>query len=132
MKRSPNGMSHDAARNIRRLAKEGRKTPTDAEARLWRHLRDRRLNGHKFKRQHKIVRYIVDFVCLERNLIVELDGGQHNFPDQAAQDAERTAMLNRFGYRVLRFWNTEALRETESVLEVILEALENHADSGGQ
>jgi len=123
-------MSHDAARNIRRLAKEGRKTPTDAEARLWRHLRDRRLNGHKFKRQHKIVRYIVDFVCLERNLIVELDGGQHNFPDQAAQDAERTATLNRFGYRVLRFWNTDALQETESVLETILEALENQSDGG--
>ena len=125
MKPGPNGISHDTARNIRRLAKENREIPTDAEARLWRHLRDRRLSGHTFKRQHKIIRYIVDFVCLEQMLVVELDGDQHGFPDQMAWDAERTAILNDFGFRVLRFQNTEALRETESVLEVILGALEN-------
>ena len=128
MKPGSDDISHDTARAIRRLAKENRKNPTDAEVKLWRHLRDRRLSGHKFKRQHKIARYIVDFVCLEQKLIVELDGGQHTFPDYAARDMERTAALNGLGFRVLRFWNSEALRETESVLEVIFEALGGDAE----
>ncbi|MCP2041314.1 very-short-patch-repair endonuclease [Neisseria sp. HSC-16F19] len=90
-----------------------------AEQRLWYHLRDKRLNGIKFRRQQVIGRYIVDFVCMQHRLVIELDGGQH--AEQMKYDAQRTAFLHRQGYRVLRFWNDEVLQQTESVLEKILE-----------
>ena len=88
-----------------------RREQTDAERRLWLALGDRRLAGVKFRRQHPIGAWIVDFVCLERKLIVELDGGQH------------TEFLVRHGYRVLRFWNNEALANWPGVLQRIVEAL---------
>lgn len=91
---------------------------TDAEQRLWQHLRGRQLNGIKFRRQQSIGVYIVDFVSMEHRLIIELDGGQHM--QQAEYDAGRTAFLNRQGYRVLRFWNDEVLQHTQAVLEKIL------------
>ena len=94
---------------------------TDAEQRLWHHLRNRRLQGWKFRRQNEIGLYVVDFVCPDAGLIVELDGGQHG--DQLIYDEARTRKLEEQGYRVLRFWNNEVLTNTESVLEVILEAL---------
>jgi len=97
-----------------------RQSMTDAEQKLWYRLRNRQLNGHKFCRQHEIDHYIVDFVCNEAMLIVELDGGQH--AEQAGYDEHRTRHLQAKGYRVLRFWNNEALTNIESVLEVILEA----------
>lgn len=98
-----------------------RTNSTDAEKRLWQALRNRQLQGHKFRRQHPIPPYIVDFVCLERRLIVELDGGQH--AESQAYDASRTAALERLGYRVLRFWNNEILGNTQAVLEAILREL---------
>jgi very-short-patch-repair endonuclease len=94
---------------------------TDAEHLLWRHLRNRHLTGKKFRRQHEIDRYIVDFLCPEAKLIVELDGGQH--AEMMAVDAERTRRLEALGYRVPRFWNNEVLTNTEAVLEVILGAV---------
>ncbi|RDI97627.1 endonuclease domain-containing protein [Dyella solisilvae] len=94
---------------------------TDAEQLLWHHLRNRRLQGWKFRRQHEIGPYIADFVCPDAGLIVELDGGQHG--DQLAYDEVRTRKLQEEGYRVLRFWNNDVLTNTDSVLEVILEAL---------
>ena len=94
---------------------------TDAEQRLWHHLRNRRLQGWKFRRQNEIGLYVVDFVCPDAGLIVELDGGQHG--DQLIYDEARTRKLEEEGYRVLRFWNNEVLTNTESVPEVILEAL---------
>jgi very-short-patch-repair endonuclease len=102
-----------------------RQTMTDAEQRLWRHLRNRQLSGWKFRRQHEIGNYIVDFVCTEIMLIVELDGGQH--ADQIAYDGRRTQQLQALGYRVLRFWNNDVLMNIESVLGVILEALASPA-----
>jgi very-short-patch-repair endonuclease len=90
---------------------------TDAEQRLWYRLRDRRLAGHKFRRQFPIGSYVVDFACLERKVVIELDGGQHI--EQAAYDQERTRFLTAQGYRVLRFWNDEVLKELEAVLSVI-------------
>jgi very-short-patch-repair endonuclease len=81
--------------------------------------------GWKFRRQHGIGRYIVDFVCPDAVLIVELDGGQHG--DQQIYDEHRSRELQRMGYRVLRFWNNEALKNLDSVLEVILEALASPA-----
>jgi len=102
-----------------------RQTMTDAERTLWRHLRNRQLSGLKFRRQHEIDRYIVDFVCTEALLIVELDGGQH--ADQVNYDERRTQQLEAMGYRVLRFWNNDVLVNIDSVLEVVMEALASPA-----
>jgi very-short-patch-repair endonuclease len=107
-------LPRDFARGLRRRQ-------TDAERRLWARLRDRRLLGAKFARQVPIGSYIVDFCCRERRLIVELDGGQHAV--QADYDAGRTALLQALGYRVLRFWDNEALGNTDGVLQRIAEAL---------
>lgn len=92
---------------------------TEAEQRLWRHLRAHRLNGEKFRRQRPIGPYIVDFVHFGSRLVIEADGGQHN---GSAADAQRDAWLSAQGFRVLRFWNTEILRDTEAVLTTILNA----------
>jgi very-short-patch-repair endonuclease len=108
----------DRARSLRRIM-------TDAERLLWRHLRNRHFSGWKFRRQHELDRYIVDFVCPDACLIVELDGGQH--VEMVAKDAERTRRLEGMGYRVLRFWNNDVLMNTEAVLGVILEALASAA-----
>ena len=99
-------------------ARKLRQNATDAETLLWRHLRDRRLAGFKFRRQHVIGHYIVDFVCPSEKLIVELDGGQH--AERVAYDERRTGYLESNGFRVVRFWNNDLLRDVDSVLVVIL------------
>ncbi|MCX7140834.1 MAG: endonuclease domain-containing protein [Proteobacteria bacterium] len=106
---------------MEKLAQELRKSATDAESRLWLHLKNRNLGGFKFRRQHPIAPYVVDFVCLEEKLIVELDGGQH--AEQVVRDAGRTAYLESKGFRVIRFWNDDALKQTDVVLEEILRQL---------
>ena len=98
-----------------------RKSTTPAEGRLWARLRGNRLGGVSFRRQHAIGRYVVDFCAPKLMLVVELDGGQH--VEQAEYDAERTALLAREGYRVLRFWNNQVERDLDGVLGVILEAM---------
>ena len=102
------------ARRLRRQA-------TDAERCLWQHLRGRRLEGFKFRRQQVVGGFIVDFLCVEAKLIIEADGGQHSV--QKIYDECRTAYLQRQGYRILRFWNHEILSNTEAVLERIRLAL---------
>ena len=102
---------------LRENAKHLRTHMTDAEARLWYHLRGHRFMGLKFKRQKPIGRYIVDFVCLECFLIIELDGGQH--AEQRQMDQVRDGYLQERGYQVLRFWNHQVLGEMEAVLERI-------------
>jgi primosomal protein N' (replication factor Y) len=104
----------------RSLARRLRSNPTEAERRLWHHLRRRQLGGFRFRRQHPIGSYITDFVCLAARLIVEVDGGQH--ADSPA-DIRRTAWLESRGYRVLRFWNSDVLTNTDGVLTVIRDAL---------
>jgi very-short-patch-repair endonuclease len=94
---------------------------TDAERLLWRHLRNRELDGWKFRRQYPVGSFIVDFICLEKNLVIEVDGGPH--AENEAQDIQRSAYLNRMGYRVFRFWNNQVMKETEGVLEAILAIL---------
>jgi very-short-patch-repair endonuclease len=94
---------------------------TDAERRLWYRLRARRFGGYKFKRQVPIGSYVVDFACLGRKLIIEIDGGQHA---TAANDGVRDKCLAAAGFRVLRFWNHDVLRSTDAVLAEILSALE--------
>lgn len=95
---------------------------TDAERRPWRYLRNRELLGRKFRRQHEIGPYVVDFACVDTGLIIELDGGQQL--EQMERDARRTAWLQREGYRMLRFWNDDVLKNTNVVLEQIVAALD--------
>jgi very-short-patch-repair endonuclease len=93
---------------------------TDAERRLWYRLRSRQIDGAKFVRQERIGPYVVDFVCREQRLIIEVDGGQHATDHR---DAVRDRWLSDRGYRVLRFWNNDVLSNTEGVLEAIAAAL---------
>ena len=101
----------------RRFARSLRRDMTEAEARLWHELRDRRLMGLKFRRQVPIPPYVADFLCAEAMLVVEIDGSQHG---GSVSDAARTAFLRGRGFRVLRFWNDEVLRELDSVCETII------------
>ena len=103
-------------------ARKLRRNPTDAERKLWAHLRLRQVHGHKFRRQRPIGPYIVDFVCLEEHLVIEVDGSQHS--ERALADALRDACLKSLGFRVLRFWDNQALNETDAVIEVIGQAME--------
>jgi very-short-patch-repair endonuclease len=103
--------------NARRL----RRDSTDTERRLWAVLRDRRLAGYRFRRQHPIGNFIVDFACTRHRLIIEADGGQHADNDT---DQRRSAVLQAEGWRLIRFWDNEVLTNTEGVIEVILQALQ--------
>ncbi|WP_333879051.1 endonuclease domain-containing protein [Methylobacter sp.] len=99
------------------LARALRINQTDAERLIWNQLRNRRMVGCKFRRQQIIGPYIADFLCMEPKLVIELDGGQHL--QQQASDEQRTQYLQKLGYKVLRFWNHEVLRETQAVLDAI-------------
>jgi very-short-patch-repair endonuclease len=107
-------------------ARELRRFSPDAERALWQRLRDRQLDGYKFRRQRPVGRYFADFACLEAQLIVELDGGQHFEPEAMQNDAHRTAELNALGFHVLRFNDREALTERDAVLTRILNWLHAH------
>jgi len=109
--------------NILRNARELRQNQTDAEQLLWGLLRDRRFADKKFRRQHPVGRYILDFYCHELKLAIELDGGQHNEDAARQYDDERTRFLNEQGIRVIRFWNNQVLQETDSVLQALWNAL---------
>ena len=101
----------------RNFARNLRKNMTDSEKQLWQFLRQRQVNGYKFRRQAPIGPYIVDFVCYEKRLILELDGGQHQ--DNVAYDASRDEWLKQQGFIVVRFWNNDVLQNTQGVLETI-------------
>ncbi len=109
-----------------RRARALRSSLTDAERNLWSHLRMRQVRGFKFRRQRPVGPYIVGFVCLERRLIIEVDGSQH--AQQAARDARRDDYLTVLGFNVFRFWDNSVLKETGAVLEVITQALEDEGD----
>ncbi|MFC5302638.1 endonuclease domain-containing protein [Azospira restricta] len=97
-----------------------RKNMTDAENRLWQRLRGRQIASCKFRRQHPFLDYVLDFVCLERRLVIEVDGGQHL---ESERDAGRDRRIENAGFRVLRFWNNQVLQEIEAVVEAIHLAL---------
>ena len=99
-------------------ARQFRENSTNAERLLWSKLRDRRLMGLKFRRQRPIGPYILDFLCVERKLVIELDGGQHQ--QRIEYDGRRTRWLRSQGYTVLRFWNNEVLEDVDAVLNSIL------------
>ena len=103
-------------------ARELRSNMTNAERHLWKHLRQRQIAGYRFRRQMPMGSYIVDFICLERRLIIEIDGSQHQ--EQQVYDARRDQWLAEQEFQVLRFWNNEVLNQTEGVLMRILEVLE--------
>ncbi len=98
-----------------------RKKQTRYEAKLWTYLRNRKLGGLKFRRQHPVGPFIADFCCMEKNLIIELDGGHHNKEENIREDKKRDAILTSFGYTVLRIWNNELTKNLEGVLDTILE-----------
>jgi very-short-patch-repair endonuclease len=96
-----------------------RAAQTKVESRLWQRLRNRQLEGAKFRRQHPISSYIADFFCFDARLVVELDGGQHGEERERQADDRRTEYLENHGYRVLRFWNEEVLDNIDGLLETI-------------
>ena len=106
---------------MNKLARALRRRMTEAEKLMWSKLRDRRLDGVKFKRQKPIAGYIVDFVALDLKLIVEIDGRQH--AENAAEDAVRTRVLEECGYHVVRFWNHDVLGNIDGVLEALVQEL---------
>ncbi|MBI2182528.1 MAG: endonuclease domain-containing protein [Deltaproteobacteria bacterium] len=108
---------------IRSRARALRKNSTEVERLLWRHLRMWQLDGYKFRRQQPIGNYIVDFVCLEKRLIIELDGGQH--AEQGDYDAQRDTWLRDQRFTVLRFWNNDVLINVEGVAARIFETLKS-------
>ena len=116
--RGPSTIATERARTLRRRS-------TRAEFVLWRHLRDRHLAGFKFVRQEPIGPYFGDFVCRERHLVVEVDGGQHA---ESRSDQVRDAYLASEGYRVLRFWNSDVLSNIDGVLQTILASLNSSSD----
>ncbi len=105
-----------------RLQRKLRSEMTDAGKALWKVLRRRQVSNLKFRRQHPFGDYILDFVCLENKLVIEVDGGQHG--ERAEYDETRTQDLVNAGFRVLRFWNTDILQEMEGVRERIWRAVQ--------
>ena len=103
-------------------ARHLRKQSTDAEKLLWSNLRSHQMFGFQFRRQEPIGRYIVDFVCYRRRLIIELDGGHHQ--EQAGYDSERTDWLSQRGFKVIRFWNDDVVDNIDGVLDAIYLALQ--------
>jgi very-short-patch-repair endonuclease len=104
-------------------ARRMRAEATDAEKRLWQRLRNRQLDGYKFRRQATVGGYILDFYCPAAKLAIELDGGQHAEEHAVGYDAGRTSALGRLGITVLRFWDHDVLRDTDAVLRTIHRAL---------
>jgi very-short-patch-repair endonuclease len=114
------GESTVGVKGLTGVARRLRRTSTDTERQLWRHIRDRQLEGFKFRRQQPVGRYVVDFVNLEERVIIEVDGGQHAL---GPGDKIRDEWLRSEGYKVLRFWNNQVLNNMEGVLETIRNAL---------
>ncbi len=103
----------------RDLARKLRRDQTETEARLWKYLRDRRLKGVKFRRQHPIGKYILDFYCPEVCLAIELDGSGHKDPKQKEHDKLRDQYIRDQGVKILRFWDNDVWRNLDGVLRVI-------------
>jgi len=117
------GMFHHAPPKCFQYAEQNRESPTYAEAILWKALKDKRLGGFKFRRQHPIRTYILDFYCHAARLAVEVDGGYHQNVEQRDYDARRTADLVEIGVSVIRFTNEEVINDLGAVLAAVLAAL---------
>lgn len=108
---------------LKNFSRSLRKTQTDAELLLWKKIRCKQINGLKFRRQFPISGYIIDFYCYEKKLAIELDGSQHQKPEQRKYDFQRTRELGEIGIKLVRFWDNEVLRNINGVLEEILQQL---------
>ncbi len=113
--------TQNAFDNARQLRKK--ENTTEAEKLLWYYIKNRQLNNCRFRRQVAIENYIVDFLCPEKKLIIELDGGQHNEDRNIEYDNERTKHLNDLGYKVVRFWDNDVFKNMKNILESIYEEL---------
>ena len=111
-------MERENSRKLLPFAKVMRRAPSDAEQRIWKHLRNRQLDGLKFRRQQPVGPFVTDFACDEVKLIVEIDGDQHN--EAEAYDKARTEKLEELGWRVIRFSARDAVQKTEAILRTIL------------
>ncbi|WP_407115767.1 endonuclease domain-containing protein [Bradyrhizobium sp. LMG 9283] len=117
----PQDPSHrPVSKHLRQFAKNMRHEPTDAEAAMWRLLKDRRLSAFKFRRQVPFKNYILDFVCFEKRLVIEIDGSQHA---ESQRDAARDATLCAEGFAIARYWNNDVLQQSVAVLEDVLAKL---------
>jgi very-short-patch-repair endonuclease len=116
-------LARDTARNLRANA-------TEAEQKLWSKLRAKQLDGFQFRRQYSIGPFFVDFICLEADLIIEVDGSQH--AEQEQRDESRSAFLRGYGCRVLRFWNFDVMSDVDSVVQRIAEVLRHTPRRGKQ
>ena len=105
------------------LAKQLRQKQTETETLLWSKLRDRQLLGLKFRRQQCIGNYIIDFACMDKKLLIEIDGGHHNTDETIKKDLDRTRWLKSKGYLVLRFWNNDIMENLDGVVETIIQTL---------
>lgn len=112
-----------ATTNLINHARNLRVNTTEVEKKLWQHLRNRQLNDFKFRRQHPVCGYILDFASEEAMLAIELDGGQHNNDSSQHYDNTRTKLLEKAGWQVLRFWNNDVHENIEGVLQTIVTAL---------
>ena len=110
------------------LARNLRKNSTIQERRLWNLLKNRQFHNLKFKRQQPVGDYIVDFICKEAKIIIEIDGGQHNEPENIEYDKTRTEYLNTLGYKVIRFWNNEIYENIEGVVLRLKEEINPHQE----
>ena len=109
-------------KHLKERSRDLRKNLTDAEQKLWQKLRNKQIHDHKFRRLFVLGNYIVDFICLDKRLIIEVDGGQHM--DNVNYDLQRDEWLKSQNFKVLRFWNNQVLNEIDSVLENIVKNLE--------
>ena len=110
------------------LARNLRKNSTIQERRLWNLLKNRQFHNLKFKRQQPIGDYIVDFICKEAKIVIEIDCGQHNEPENFEYDKTRTEYLNNLGYKVIRFWNNEIYENIEGVVLRLREEINPHQE----
>ncbi len=115
--------------DLLRFARELRQSQTDAESLVWSLVRDRRLADCKFRRQHPVEPYVLDFYCHDKRLAIELDDGQHNTEQKRKTDETRTRFLSAQGIQVIRFWNDDVLQDTEAVLEAIWNGLHENRGS---
>jgi very-short-patch-repair endonuclease len=120
-------MSLDSTKSLKPVARNLRKQDTWAEKLLWTWLRDRRFSTYKFRRQHAFGSYVLDFFCVEAFLNIELDGSQHGYPKQKAEDEARDTWLAKAGVKVLRFWNSRLKKEQEFIRETIWRELQARA-----
>ena len=123
---APSGSLSRMRERARVRARELRKSSPEAERAIWNALRNRQLDGHKFRRQHPVGAHFADFACIEAMLIVEIDGAQHFEPEAMNADARRTVVLEAHGFHVMRVDNRQALTELEGVLTSILDWLHTH------